>query len=109
MPRGNIVIFLLTCHCLAPKKTKTPKKEPPPPPGGGFLFGTFPLGRDSLGNRFKILRKFHVISKAFVPPEPYDCVDLFSGKRAISKAYIAQGKRACSLDFAHDEKDVTCC
>ncbi|CAL1167199.1 unnamed protein product [Cladocopium goreaui] len=43
--------------------------------------------------------------QAFVPPEPYDCVDLFSGKRAISKAYIAQGKRACSLDFAHDEKD----
>ena len=97
----------LPCPKKKQKHPKTPKKEPPP--GEGVLFGTFPLGRDSLGNRFKILRKFHVITKAFVRPEPYDCVDLFSGKRAISKAYIAQGKRACSLDFAHDEKDVTCC
>ena len=48
------------------------------------------------------------LTKAFTAPEPFDVVDLFSGKQAISKAYVAKNMRACSLDFDHDVRDVTC-
>ena len=47
-------------------------------------------------------------TKAFTPPDPYDCLDLFSGERAISKAFAAKKLRSCELDIAHDPRDETC-
>ena len=35
----------------------------------------------------------------------YECIDLFAGKCAISKAYAAKGLRACALDFLLDAQD----
>ena len=40
--------------------------------------------------------------------EPFHCLDLFSGERAISKAHAAKNLRSCELDIAHDPRDETC-
>lgn len=31
---------------------------------------------------------------------------MFAGKRAISKAFAAEGLRSCSLDYEHDARDA---
>lgn len=35
----------------------------------------------------------------------FECIDLFAGKCAISKAYVAKGLRACALDILIDPED----
>ncbi len=35
----------------------------------------------------------------------FECVDLFAGRCAISKAYVAKGLRACALDICLDPQD----
>lgn len=35
----------------------------------------------------------------------FECIDLFAGKCAISKAYVAKGLRACALDILLDARD----
>ena len=44
-----------------------------------------------------------------MPPEDkYDCLDLFAGKCAISKAYKRKGYTYAVLDFALDRRDEPC-
>lgn len=50
-----------------------------------------------------------LLQRAFVPPEDkYDCLDLFAGKCAISKAYKRKGYTYAVLDFALDRRDEPC-
>lgn len=46
-----------------------------------------------------------VMMKAFEFHGSYDCIDLFAGRRAVSKAYVAKGLKSCALDIAIDCRD----
>lgn len=52
-----------------------------------------------------------VMQQAFHGSSSYDCLDLFSGRCAVSKAFVAKGYKSCALDIELDARDVTwpCC
>lgn len=37
--------------------------------------------------------------------EDFQCLDLFAGKRAVSKAYSRKKMKSCALDIAIDPRD----
>lgn len=47
-----------------------------------------------------------LLAKAFVPPtQPYVCLDLFAGERAVSKAFAHEGQKSLALDICLDRRD----
>lgn len=48
-----------------------------------------------------------VMQQAFHGSSSYDCLDMFAGRCAVSKAYVAKGYNACALDIELDARDVT--
>ena len=47
-----------------------------------------------------------LMEKAFTGSLEYDCLDLFAGQRAISKAFVKEGYHSCALDIAIDRRDA---